>query len=603
MWHRPDNKLDGQSLLQRYGALMVRNGHQVQAGQALSQSLRLRRIDALMRNVVESSFDGIITFDEHGKIETANQAALTAFGYRSDDLLARRLFDIIPEIGGGPQILAGVMQVRSGHHELTGRRKDGSDFPLEMTVGETRNEGARLFVAIIRDITDRKQQDEQLQHQALHDALTGLPNRVLLSDRLGLALDVSLRTSEPMALLLIDLDRFKEVNDTLGHHIGDLVLVEVAQRLSKAVRSTDTIARLGGDEFAVLLPAVTDLERAVRVTDRITKGVGERLEVLDGIELDIACSIGIALFPDHASEAHKLMQCADVAMYTAKSGQLGKAIYDKGKDNHSVRHLTLTGELRNAIESGGLTLYYQPKIDLASKRLTSVEALARWIHPQHGAVPPDEFIVHAERTGLIGRLTRWTMETVLDRVAVWSEDGLEISVAVNLSARSLHDETLPGLFASMARDRGVETGRVILEITESAIMVDPDRALAVVSSLADRGFQLSIDDFGTGYSSLSYLRRLPVQELKIDQSFVAHMHEAEGDLMIVRSTIDLAHNLGLTVVAEGIEQVEHLDLLTELGCDVGQGYLIGKPLDVDAFADWLATSQWGPGGAATAAAE
>ena len=470
--------------------------------------------------------------------------------------------------------------------------EDGSIFPVELVVSETSSDGAPLFVAIVRDITERKAQQEQLRHQALHDSLTGLPNRVLLSDRLVHALEMACRWTEPMALLLLDLDRFKEVNDTLGHQVGDDVLVDVAKRLVKAIRASDTVARIGGDEFAVLLPAVTDLPNARMVAERIVKGLSEPLHVLDGLTLDVGVSIGIALYPDHAEEAGKLMQCADVAMYTAKQAQLGISLYDEDKDNHSVRHLTLTGALRRAIENDELCFHYQPKIDIKTLEVKSVEALARWDHPEHGPIPPQEFVLHAERTGLIEALTIWAFGTALRKIVAWKENGLDLSVAVNLSARNLHEENLPDILEKLLTEHSVEPRSLILELTESALMMDPEGAYRVVERLADMGIRLSIDDFGTGYSSLAYLRLLPVQELKIDQSFVRGMIDNEEDLVIVRSTIDLAHNLGLQVVAEGIETGDHIEKLQELGCDLGQGFHISRPITSPKLEKWLQSSGW-----------
>jgi diguanylate cyclase (GGDEF)-like protein/PAS domain S-box-containing protein len=555
--------------------------------------VKLRRVDALMRKVVESSFDGIITLRSDGRIETANKAALSAFGFDVSRLAGKSIFELFPSIEAenGTDV-AEMLRLGRGPRETEGLRGDGSIFPVELVVSETSDDGAPLFVAIVRDITERKAQQEQLRHQALHDSLTSLPNRVLLNDRLVHALEMACRWSEPMALLLLDLDRFKEVNDTLGHQVGDDVLVDVAKRLVKAIRASDTVARIGGDEFAVLLPAVTDLPNARMVAERIVKGLSEPLHVLDGLTLDVGVSIGIALYPDHAEEAGKLMQCADVAMYTAKQAQLGISLYDEDKDNHSVRHLTLTGALRRAIENDELCFHYQPKIDIKTLEVKSVEALARWDHPEHGPIPPQEFVLHAERTGLIEALTLWAFGTALRKIVAWKESGLDLSIAVNLSARNLHEENLPDILEKLLTEHSVEPRSLILELTESALMMDPEGAYRVVDRLAGMGIRLSIDDFGTGYSSLAYLRLLPVQELKIDQSFVRGMTDNEEDLVIVRSTIDLAHNLGLQVVAEGIETGEHIEKLQELGCDLGQGFHISRPITAPKLEEWLQSSGW-----------
>ena len=570
---------------QQFGQIMDRNGAEL----AVSRGLKLRRVDALMSKVVESSFDGIVTFLQDGTVKTANGAAQQMFGHYTESFDGRPIADIISLPGEADKDVREMLYLAGGLQEMTGIRWDGTNFPLEIAVSETQSEEGPLYVAIIRDITERKEHQSQLEHLALHDALTGLPNRSLLNDRLEHSLDLARRHGEPLALLLLDLDRFKEINDTLGHHTGDLVLKEIASRLKKPIRSSDTIARIGGDEFAVLLPAVTDLARAKRVAGRIVKALEEPIQVVDGLALEVGISVGIAMFPEHAEEPRRLMQCADVAMYTAKNSATGTALYDQGKDNHSVRHLTLTGELRQAIEGNELVAHLQPKIEISSRRVIGAEALTRWDHPVHGPIPPDEFIAQAERTGLIGPLARWSFETAVKQLRAWRDDGLGLTMAVNLSAKNLLEESLPTMLEAMLREYEVDPAYLTLEITESAIMEDPTRAMEIASQLARVGARLSIDDFGTGYSSLAYLRSLPVDELKIDRSFVMNMSGDDGDSVIVRSTVDLAHNLGLKVVAEGIESEDHIQLLKKLGCDVGQGYFIGQPMAPAEFSEWLQT--------------
>lgn len=450
---------------------------------------------------------------------------------------------------------------------------DGNGKPLEL-------------VGTWVDITERKEHQEQLQHQALHDALTGLPNRALLMDRLTHSLKVAERDQKPLALLILDLDRFKEINDTLGHDVGDALLCDIAQRMSKELRQSDTIARLGGDEFAALLPAVSDLERAERVVKRIRGALEAPFQVED-LSLDIGFSIGIALYPEHAEQASRLLQCAEVAMYKAKDGSSPSALYDHADDPNSVRQLTISGELRRALETDQLSFHYQPKFDLETQALCGVEALARWQHPTHGFVPPNEFIPLAERSGLIQPFLRWSLESALSQVAKWRSDGFDIGVSVNLSARNLHEKALPDLVETILAANGIPPERLTLELTESAIMVDPTGALEIINRLDKIGVHLSIDDFGTGYSSFAYLTRLPVDELKIDKSFVMKMTESRNDLLIVRATIELAHNLGLKVVAEGIESEEHRVLLRDLSCDIGQGFGLSKPLPVSKLNEQL----------------
>ena len=531
-----------------------------------------------------------------GRILNVNQRTSQSLGYSKDELRAKSIWDIDPNLSflawhehWARLKLKGALTFESEH-----RTKTGETVMMEVTENYLKLDGQEYNCTFARDITAQKLQQKALEHQALHDGLTGLPNRTLLADRLTHALRTAKRDGKPLALLLLDLDRFKEVNDTLGHQVGDVLLCEAARRLATAVRGSDTIARLGGDEFAALLPAVTDLERARRVAKRIIAALEPPFEVVDGLSLEVGVSIGIAMFPDHAEDATKLLTCADVAMYTSKQSHAHIALYEPEKDYNSVRHLTLTGQLRQAIEQNQLSFHYQPKIDLKTMQLCGVEALARWHHPRHGFIPPDEFVPQAERTGLIEPLTRWSFETALGQLAAWRDQNLAITMSVNLSARSLQERQLPDRVARMLSDWNVEPSALILEITESAIMVDPETALDVVTRLHDIGVRLSIDDFGTGYSSLAYLKRLPIDELKIDQSFVKHMAVDQNDRVIVRSTIDLAHNLGLKVVAEGIDEEQHVALLSLLGCDVGQGFFISEPLTIEAFSAWLRAAPWEP---------
>ena len=580
-----------QTLLRRYSARLNRIVQQNQAELAVIQGARLERADTLMRNVVENSFDGILTIRADGGIEMANDAACRTFGYSREELVDQPFQMLFSELKDQSGDLSDLFQLGRGHREAVAIKKSGDGFPIELAISDMRVGGSRMFIAIVRDITERRAQQQQLEHQALHDALTGLPNRVLLMDRLDHALDVARRRAEPLGLLLLDLDRFKEINDTLGHQVGDLLLRDVAQRLVAPLRRSDTIARLGGDEFAVLLPAVTDLTRARQVSERILSLLEDPFQV-GQLSLEVRVSVGIAMFPEHAEDQSRLLQCADVAMYTAKSNRTGIELYDSERDHNTVRHLTISGELRQAIENGQLSFHFQPKLHLPTREVTQVEALARWHHPRHGFIPPEEFIVHAERTGLIEPLFLWEFNTALGQLAEWHAQGYMVGMAINLSPGNLHKKSLVGMLESLLDRWQVDPRYLTLEITESAIMVDPQAALEILRRLDQIGLRLSIDDFGTGYSSLAGLRQLPVDELKIDKSFVMDMTNNENDAVIVRSTIDLAHNLGLQVVAEGVEREEHVALLTGLGCDVGQGFFISKPLAADEITKWFETAPY-----------
>jgi diguanylate cyclase (GGDEF)-like protein len=385
----------------------------------------------------------------------------------------------------------------------------------------------------------------------------------------------------------MDLDRFKEVNDTFGHHYGDELLRQIGPRLRTRLRNSDTIARLGGDEFAILLPNVGTLAAATAVADAVQLALEKPFHV-EGVDLDVEASIGVVVSGEHGDDASSLLQHADTAMYVAKGRDLGVFAYESDTDTHSPGRLALLGELRSAIENEELFLHFQPKLGIGTGEVIGVEALVRWDHPTRGIVYPDDFVPLAEHTGLIGPLTRFVLITALTQAKSWSDQGFPLQVAVNLSARSLLDEHLPREVAELLAAHEVPAGLLKLEVTESAIMADPARASRLLRELADLGVDISIDDFGVGYTSLGQLKTLPITELKIDKSFVMTMNEDSSDALIVQSVIDLGHNLGLTIVAEGVESAEALDQLTAYGCDDAQGYHFCRPVAGPAFDDWLA---------------
>jgi diguanylate cyclase (GGDEF)-like protein len=424
------------------------------------------------------------------------------------------------------------------------------------------------------------------EHQALHDALTGLPNRVLFRDRIEQALAAGRRSGELAAVMLMDLDHFKEINDTLGHHHGDRLLQEVAQRLQATLRDSDTVARLGGDEFGVLLPRVATPEAALEVADELIECLREPFLVED-LTLEVDASIGVACFPDHGSDTETLLQRADIAMYSAKGSSGGSTIFETAQDRHSPRRLALAGELRSAIQNGQVGLYFQPKADLRTGTIVGVEALARWDHPRYGLIGPTEFIPIAEQTGLIGPLTSCVLNIALAQIRAWSEAGHELTVAVNLSARSFLDAQLALEVPALLERHGVAPARLELELTESMLMHDPQRAQVTLERLHRTGVTLAIDDFGTGYSSLANLRRLPVDVIKIDKAFVIDMETSPSDAAIVAATVDLAHSLGLKAVAEGVESDEVWRRLAALGCDIAQGFHVSRPLSARDLAPLL----------------
>ena len=425
------------------------------------------------------------------------------------------------------------------------------------------------------------------EHQALHDVLTGLPNRALFQDRVDRALSVAERGGTRPVVMVLDLDRFKEINDTLGHHYGDELLRLVGPRIGGVLRSSDTVARLGGDEFAVLLPNALDASAGAEVGEKILHAL-ESPFVVQGIELEVGASIGIACFPDHGEDVDTLVRRADAAMYAAKGTRSGHELFEElfeVERETGPDPLALAGDLRRAMDAGELGVVYQPKVDVATGELRGVEALVRWQHPSRGLVLPASFVSHAEHTGLIRPLTMHVLDEALAQLAAWRRDGLVLNVAVNLSLRNLLDRGLPDDIAALLGKHGVAASSLDLELTESTIMADPTRARAVLQTLSDMGVGLSIDDFGTGYSSLGSLQHLPVDEIKIDRSFVVSMAR-DKDATIVRSTIDLGRNLGLRVVAEGVEAEEVRAHLEALGCDLAQGYLFSRPLSGPELALW-----------------
>jgi diguanylate cyclase (GGDEF)-like protein len=438
------------------------------------------------------------------------------------------------------------------------------------------------LVPILRRVTVRlRRQMEEIAHRAYYDELTGLPNRTLFRDRIEQAILAAGRESGTATVMLLDIDRFKEINDALGHDTGDQLLREFGERIQQTLRANETLARLGGDEFGILLPTASAEQAtavAVRMHDALTASFGLR-----GLSLEVATSIGIATHPDHGDDADALLQHADVAMYLAKEAHIGTAVYDPDQDENDTARLALAGELRQAIEGEELVLHFQPKASLESGRIVGAEALVRWQHPDRGFIPPNEFVPIAERTGLIKPLSRYVLGQALRQCSEWNGAGLDLHVAVNLTIPDLLDLELPDRIAALLEETGVRPSQLELEITESTILADPFRVRQVLNRLNEMGLRLAIDDFGTGYSSLAYLKRLPVQTIKIDRSFVMEMCTDASDATIVRSTIDLGRNLGLDIVAEGIETQEVWDALRALGCTLAQGYLIGKPMPADEF--------------------
>jgi len=454
---------------------------------------------------------------------------------------------------------------------------------------------ARHYVEKLKaEIETRKKSEAELQYLAHHDQLTGLANRTKFNLELDEAISTAHRESSRLALFFVDLDRFKEINDTLGYHTGDNLLRQISQRLERVIGATGSVARFGGDEFAILGREIVTREQAADLANRLHDEIEPSFRIED-LQLEVTASIGIVLFPDHGDDAETLMRRADITMSVAKRSDTGYIFYEDRYDHFSPRRLTLLGELRQAINNNDLVLHYQPKISIETGRVTGAEALVRWTHPKHGQIFPDEFIPLAERSGLIKPLSMWVLRNAPRQWAEWKREGIDISIAVNLSVRDLFDIHIPEKLSGFLKDVGMPPNRLVLEITESAMMEDPNQARSILMNLSNMGVRLAIDDFGTGYSSLAYLKNLPVDEIKIDKSFVVDMDKDADDAIIVKSTVDLGHTLGLIVVAEGVEKAAHWEMLRELNCDYAQGYYMSRPQPPDIIKTWIEESRWGLG--------
>jgi diguanylate cyclase (GGDEF)-like protein len=562
---------------------------------ALDEQLKLRDLDTLgiLRLKVFNN-DGVIVYSDEreivGEAHPESPGVRRALTGKVDGRLTHGTFDdghgtralevYVPLRLGGDGTPDGVVEIYLPYEPVAAAIAEDTQQLILLLAG-----GLLLLYAVLFRIVAVA--SRKLRHQALHDDLTDLPNRALLYERMEAALAAAERNGEPAALLLVDLDRFKEVNDTLGHDTGDRLLEEVAARLQGVVRRGDTLARLGGDEFAVLLRGLPDRGMAAELAGRLQDAIA-RPFMLNGVAAVLDASIGIAHCPEHGTDVHTLVQRADVAMYDAKRSRTSIETYTSERDPYSAERLQLLGELRAAIGAGELVLHYQPKVDVASQRVIGVEALVRWQHPVHGLLGPAEFVPLAERTGAIGDLTRWVLDNALAQARVWRDAGQDLTMAVNLAAPNIADATLPDAVAALLERHGVPGDRLECEISEHTVMADPRRAMAILERLRGLGVKLSLDDFGTGHSSLSYLKRLPLDEVKIDRSFVMGMTDDDNDAAIVRTTIDLARNLGLDVVAEGVESETILRNLSELSCDIAQGFYLSRPLPAAELDGWLA---------------
>jgi diguanylate cyclase (GGDEF)-like protein/PAS domain S-box-containing protein len=557
----------------------------------------LREIESallLREQALASTNNGVMisrAADDDHSILYINPAFERITGYGTEDAVGRiGRFLVRDDLAqsGLDEIRAALREKRPGHAILRNYRKDGTMFWNELfiaPISDASQDGATHFVSVINDISDRMHYQEALEHQATHDSLTGLANRSLLNDRITQAIAVARRANRQVAVAMLDLDHFKHINDAYGHSAGDILLREIASRLHRCVRETDTVARLGGDEFVIVLTDLAHPDDADRVAEKIVDALVVPIQIEER-EVYVGASIGIALYPRDGEYGEILLRNADIAMYRVKEhGRNSVRRFSPELANNALDRVDMEGSLRRALERNEFLLYYQPKVDVVSRRIIGAEALVRWEQPQVGLIQPNEFIPLAEETGLILPIGAWVMKEAFRQQAAWRDAGLpRLKIAINISARQFRQDDLPELVARKLAETGADPDVFIFEMTESMVMHDVESALMALRSLKKLGITLSLDDFGTGYSSLSYLRRFPIDEVKIDRSFINELHHNADDAAIAAAVVAMARSLGLSVVAEGVELDEQLATLERLGCNEVQGYLLGRPLTAEAFA-------------------
>jgi len=563
--------------------------------QHLQLEKELKESEERSRLVLENSIDAVINIDHLGNVTEWNAAAERIFGYSRPEVLGRELGQfIIPERHRQAHTAAMHRLFKAPDANPTGKRveiegvrSDGTEIPVELSVTTVRRDDSIFFSAFVRDISERKRAEERIQYLALFDALTGLPNRVQLEERINYAISLAKRNDSHMALLFLDLDHFKNINDTLGHSVGDKLLIEIAERLKRVLREQDTVARLGGDEFILLLPE-SNAEGVRRVAEKLLDSITQPFIDEKNNELTVSSSIGIAFYPDDGLDFETLLKNADTAMYRAKrDGRNGYCFFTPQMQARSVRNLEIENTLRQAIARQQFELYYQPQISVKDGRLIGAEALIRWSTPELGQVSPGEFIPIAEESGLILSIGEWVLRTALGQLKTWIDRGMHpIIIAVNLSAVQFRHAGLIELVSDVLDDLQLPPEYLELELTESVAMHDPLSAINIMNKLHDRGIRMSIDDFGTGYSSLSYLKKFKVYKLKIDQSFVRDISTDPEDKAIVNAVINMAHSLGLKTIAEGVETESQLEFVSGQGCDEVQGYFFSKPLTAKKFEEF-----------------
>ncbi|PKU24772.1 EAL domain-containing protein [Telmatospirillum siberiense] len=547
-----------------------------------------------LNSILDTAVDAIVVTDERGNIETFNRSAETMFGYNANQTIGKPIEILMTEEGGRDhkKKLAAALatrqpQIAGSAREIAGRRQDGSVFPAEISVSLCHLDDRRLFTAIFRDVTERRNFEDYLAHSANHDSLTGLPNRRLLQERLQHAIDHAAVNKSWVAVWFVDLDGFKMVNDVMGHVAGDELLIEAGRRMVSGVKSTDMVARFGGDEFTIINSGVHNRTEVGQAVEHFMATLS-RPFILRGRELTLSANVGIAIFPEHAVLASELIVHASAAMLFAKaSGRNLYRFFDPVMHSQSAERLTLENELRRGIERDELLLYYQPQIDVASGRIVGLEALVRWKHPSMGLIQPSRFVPIAEQTGLIVPLGAWVLRRACTDLRQLQDMGLNnVSIGVNISARQFTDSDVLSQIQQAIEETGIDPQHLDVEITESTLMNNPEHVISYLERMKGLGIRLSIDDFGTGYSSLNYLKRFPVDTLKIDRSFVIDIADNPKDEAIAVTIITLAHSMGMTVLAEGVEHARQAEILANHRCDIIQGFLYGKPMSLpDAIAE------------------
>jgi len=540
----------------------------------------------MMEFSVDQMTDSALWISRDARILFANDATCRNFGYTHDELVKMTVFDIDPTATATewPKRWERLQKERRLTFETTYRRKNGQIMPAEVNANLVRIYEKEYNCAFVRDITERKRHEAELTRLATHDVLTGLPNRTLLNDRIDQAILHAKRNREYAGVMLVDLDKFKFVNDTLGHDAGDGLLKKVGARMKSALRASDTLSRLGGDEFVVVLEGVRNPEDCARVGHKLLDVIGAPL-VIDGSGVEIGASIGIAVYPQDGGDASVLMKNADIAMYQVKSEGRGRfQFYEREMGERASRQLSIVTGLQEALKNERFLVHYQPIFDLKSLRLVGAEALLRWQDPERGLVPPGEFIPAAEESGLIGPMGAWVIEETCRQNSRWQKDGAGVvPVSVNLSALQLRSTEIVDVVRTALAESGLQSRFISLELTESMVMEDPERVIAILEAIKALGVKIAIDDFGTGYSSLSYLQRFPIDVIKIDRSFVKHISGDAKDAVIATAIIRLAHALGCKALAEGVETDVQSDYLKGLGCDLVQGFLYGRPAPAGEF--------------------